>query len=139
MRVITLGTFDIPHWGHFNLLNKCKEMADEVVIDLNTDEFITKYKGKPPVMTYKEREQSLNSLGIAGWIIPNDQVSGSAKEVILLSKANYIVIGSDWGRKDYLSQLGLDWDWLDENNIGIIYINYTKGVSTTELKKRLCK
>ena len=57
--------------------------------------------------------------------------------MILDSKADMIVIGSDWGRKDYVGQLGIDWDWLDEHEIGICYVNYTPGVSTTEIKQRI--
>ena len=55
----TGGTFDLFHYGHANFLKKCKTLADKVVVSLNTDEFILKYKGKSPIMNYKERELSL--------------------------------------------------------------------------------
>jgi glycerol-3-phosphate cytidylyltransferase len=43
--VYTGGTFDLFHSGHVNLLRRCSEIGT-VVVSLNTDEFIEKYKGK---------------------------------------------------------------------------------------------
>lgn len=135
MRIITLGTFDLVHIGHLKLLNKCARLGC-VTIGLNTDEFIEKYKGNPPIMTYGERLSTLRMVCDCQ-ILPNSQEDGSAKGVILKSKAELIVIGSDWARKDYVGQLGLDWDWLDDNGIGICYLNYTKDISTTKIKERI--
>lgn len=137
MTVITLGTFDMLHAGHLLLLHKCRQLGDKTVVGLNTDAFITQYKGSPPVLSYGERRQALEATGLVDGVIPNSQADGSAKQLIELSRANLIVIGSDWARKDYLGQLGLDWDWLDALQIGICYVTYTPGISTTKLKERL--
>ena len=139
MDVITLGTFDLLHMGHIKLFKKCREIAGNghVYVGLNTDEFITKYKGKPPVMTYDERSASIKEFTLVDSIIPNDQTTGNAREIIKKSGAKLIVIGSDWARKDYVRQLGINWDWLDRQGIGICYVNYTHGISTTELKRRI--
>jgi hypothetical protein len=48
-----------------------------------------------------------------------------------------IIVGSDWARRDYYSQMGFTQDWLDERGIGLCYIPYTLGISTTDLKKRI--
>lgn len=140
MNVLTLGTFDLLHYGHIRLLKKCREFAGKdglVSVGLNTDEFIKKYKGSYPVLSYEERFRSIDELDMVNGIIPNDQLSGDAREVIKNSGADLIVIASDWGRKDYLAQLGINWDWLDRQGIGVCYVNYTHGISTTEIKRRL--
>jgi glycerol-3-phosphate cytidylyltransferase-like family protein len=108
-----------------------------VIIGLNTDEFIKKYKGRPPIMTYDERHEMIGETGIVDLVLPNGQEKGDAKDIILKSDAKLIVVGSDLHRKDNVGQLGIDWDWLDEHNIGIAYVNYTPGVSTTEIKRRI--
>lgn len=137
MRVITLGTFDLFHYGHLNLIQLCYQLGGgSVVVGLNTDEFVSRYKGKPPIMSYDERSRMLKQACLVD-VVPNDQSDGSAKQVILDSGAQVIVIGSDWARKDYVGQLGLDWDWLDEHGIGICYFPYTKGISSTEIKRRV--
>ena len=53
----TGGTFDILHYGHFSFLEKCKLISDEVIVALNTDEFIKEFKGITPIMTYEERKK----------------------------------------------------------------------------------
>lgn len=137
--VLSLGTFDILHRGHLKLFKKCREIAGKgyVIIGLNTDEFIEKYKGKKPVMSYDERHTMIGETGMVDLVLPNGQEKGDAKDIILKSDAKLIVIGSDWARKDYVGQLGIDWDWLDEHGIGICYVNYTAGISTTDLKRRI--
>jgi cytidyltransferase-like protein len=42
--VYTGGTFDLPHPGHYRLLQRAAQFGN-VVVALNTDEFIYKYKG----------------------------------------------------------------------------------------------
>lgn len=139
MNVITLGTFDCFHRGHLRLLKKCLVLSitGNLTVGLNTDSFIKRYKGKPPVFSYKERKAMINEFYNYISVVPNNQSRGNAKKVILDSEADLIVIGSDWARKDYVKQLGIDWNWLDRHNIGVCYFNYTYNISTTEIKKRI--
>lgn len=137
MDIITLGTFDLLHTGHIKLFKKCRMLGGRVIVGLNTDKFILKYKGKTPIMSYQERMESILECGLVDQVIPNGQEDGNAREIIRESGAKLIVIGSDWARKDYVGQLGINWDWLDRQNIGIAYVNYTHGLSTTELKRRI--
>ena len=133
--VYTGGTFDLPHSGHVNFLRKCAELG-QVIVSLNTDEFIAKYKGKPPVMCYAEREAVLLEYRSVADVIPNSGDADS-KPAIELVAPDVIAIGSDWARKDYYKQMSFDQGWLDEHGISLIYIPYTKGISTTEIKRRL--
>lgn len=135
LKVYTGGTFDLFHSGHVNFLRVCAEIGD-VTVALNTDEFITEYKGKPPVMSYYERTMVLSELRSVTRVIPN--IGGvDSKDAILTVMPNIIAIGSDWARKDYYKQMGFDQDWLDEHDISLLYIPYTDGISTTELKRRI--
>lgn len=38
-RVITYGTFDLLHYGHIRLLQRCKDQGDYLVVALSSDEF----------------------------------------------------------------------------------------------------
>jgi glycerol-3-phosphate cytidylyltransferase len=137
MKVLTLGTFDIPHFGHLRFLNKCRMFGD-VFIGLNTDEFIEKYKGNPPVFSYHERITTLNEWGFND-VIPNNQTDGTIKSVIKAVLPDMIIIGSDWLRKPYLEQIGLTPDYLDKEGISLVYVPYTWQISSTEIKKRICE
>jgi glycerol-3-phosphate cytidylyltransferase len=129
--------FDLFHKGHAQFLERAAQLGN-VVVALNTDEFITEYKSKSPVMTYREREAVLLSCKWVTAVVPN---AGGADSKIAIDQVrpDYIIIGSDWARKDYYYQMGFDQDWLDERGIGLIYIPYVDGISSTAIKARLTK
>jgi len=135
MIVYTGGTFDLFHSGHVNFLSKISELG-EVTVSLNTDEFILEYKGSLPICSYDERKLVLENSIYVTQVIPN--IGGAdSKPSIEDVNPDIIAIGSDWASKDYYKQMQFTQDWLDERNIMLIYVPYTKGISSTEIKKRL--
>ena len=135
-KIYTGGTFDLFHRGHVNFLRQCKEIGNYVVVSLNTDDFIERYKGKPPIMTYDERREVLLSCRYVDEVIPNTDGEDS-KPTILTVQPQFLVIGSDWAKKDYYKQMNFTQKWLYENNIILIYIPYTENISTTLIKEKL--
>jgi glycerol-3-phosphate cytidylyltransferase len=140
--VYTGGTFDLFHSGHVNFLRQCKKIAGQgiergvVVVSLNTDEFIKRFKGKPPLYSYAEREVILRGCRYVDEVVPNIGEQDSTIAINMV-RPDFIVIGSDWAKKDYYAQMGFTQKWLDDAGITLIYVPYTEGVSTTELKRRL--
>lgn len=133
--VYTGGTFDLPHKGHYRLLKRAADIGI-VVVALNTDEFIQSYKGKPPILSYEERKEALLACRWVDQVVPN--VGGAdSKIAIEMVQPDYIIIGSDWARRDYYLQMGFTQDWLDKRGIGLIYVPYTEGISTTDIKNRM--
>lgn len=131
MKLLTIGTFDIPHVGHLNLISKCTQLADEVYIGINSDKFVERYKGKP-VMTQEERAKFFEYLGLN--CLLND---GPGDELIREVRPDILAIGSDWARRDYLKQINMTQDELDEQGTMLLYIPYYQEMSTTEIKKRI--
>lgn len=134
-RVYTGGTFDLFHAGHVNFLRQCAKIG-EVIVSLNTDEFIKEYKGKPPVMDYEERRYVLESCRYVSEVIPN-YYGADSRPTIDSVKPDFIAIGTDWATRDYYKQMSFTQEWLDERDITLIYLPYTEGISSTEIKKRL--
>jgi glycerol-3-phosphate cytidylyltransferase len=135
LTVYTGGTFDLFHRGHAEFLKRCARFG-EVVVSLNTDEFIQSYKGKPPIISYEDRKAVLDACAWVNVVIPN--IGGAdSKPSILEVNPDIIAIGSDWAKKDYYKQMQFTQDWLDENDIMLLYIPYTEGISSTEIKRRL--
>jgi glycerol-3-phosphate cytidylyltransferase len=135
LTIYTGGTFDLIHSGHVNFLRLCAEIGD-VTVALNTDEFVKEYKGKSPVMSYEERFDVLSEFRSIRNILPNE-LGADSRATIERVQPDIIAIGSDWARKDYYKQMGFTQDWLDERDIMLLYIPYTPGISTTELKRRI--
>lgn len=137
--VYTGGTFDLFHSGHVNLLKRCKEIAGKdgkVVVSLNTDTFIEEYKGKPPVCSDTERLSVLMGCKYVDEVVMN--IGGKdSKIAIEIVSPDYIVIGSDWATKNYYAQMQFTQEWLDEKGICLVYVPYTKTISSSDIKKRL--
>ena len=133
--VYTGGSFDLPHPGHYRLLERASRFG-LVTVSLNLDDIYEKYKGKKFVMSYEERREVLLSSKWVHDVVPN--IGGAdSKVAIEMVKPNYIVIGSDWATKDYHAQMGFDQEWLDQRGIGMVYLPYTWGISSTEIKSRM--
>ena len=133
--VYTGGTFDLYHKGHVDLLRRCYKFG-EVVVALNTDEFVREYKGLSPVNTYEEREAVLLGCRYVDSVIPNE-FGQDSKPTILKVKPDYIVVGSDWLKKDYLAQMSLTVEWLEEQAITLVYVPRVLKLSSTQIKERM--
>ena len=137
MKVLTLGTFDTIHPGHVGLFRKCHQLAGpggHVAVAVNTDDFVAKFKRKP-TMTVGERMHLVKAIRYVDSVVMNDGTDQAA--LILKEKPCAIVIGSDWARKDYLAQLGIDQDFLDKHNIALCYVPRSGDWSSTEIRARL--
>jgi glycerol-3-phosphate cytidylyltransferase len=135
LSIYTGGTFDLYHAGHARFLARCAELG-EVTVSLNTDEFIEEYKGKPPVISFADRAEVLLASRSVSQVVANSGGSDSrwAIEAVM---PDIIAIGTDWARRDYYKQMGFDQDWLDDRGIALIYIPYTRGISSTAVKERI--
>jgi glycerol-3-phosphate cytidylyltransferase len=138
MIVYTGGTFDLFHQGHVNLLRECKNLYPDsyVVVALNTDSFIEKYKGRPPIISYADRKAVLEACVYVDKVVPNTHGADS-KPTIERVKPNIIAIGDDWKNKDYYKQMSFTKEWLEEKGIELIYLPYTSHISSTLIKSKL--
>lgn len=92
-RVVTAGTFDILHPGHYELLKFCKSLGDELIVIIARDETVKKIKGRKPIIPEEQRKIMVEALK------PVDKaILGSLKnklEPILKLKPDVIVLGPD--------------------------------------------
>jgi len=79
--VIVTGGFDPIHSGHIAYLKAAKSLGDELVVGLNSDEWLARKKGRP-FMPFTERISVMASLNMVDWVINFDDGDGSAKWAI---------------------------------------------------------
>lgn len=145
--VYTGGTFDLFHEGHLELLEACHRIAGKdgrVIVAVNTDEFIERFKGRKPVQSTRERVKMLQSCKYVDFVWENFGEENSTKTIDAwnehfdgLADIDIVAIGSDWAGRDYYGQMGFTKEWLDERNIILIYVDRRTGQSTTKLKKTI--
>lgn len=126
IKVITYGTFDMFHQGHFNLLKRAKELGDYLIVGVTSDSFDND-RGKLNVRNnVLDRVESVKRTGLADKIIIEDYV-GQKIDDIQKYDIDIFAIGSDWtGKFDYLNEF-----------CKVIYLPRTEGISSTLLRSRL--
>lgn len=133
--VLTIGTFDLFHYGHVRLLARCAALAGSsglVVVAVNPDDFIAAYKGRAPVVPLAGRMEVVGACRYVDRVVENSGLnSGPAIELV---EPDVIAVGDDWRERDYLGQLGITQAWLDKRGIRIVYLPRTEGISSSMLR-----
>lgn len=131
------GTFDMFHYGHAEFLRKCRDYG-KVILSLNSDEFAERYKRKP-VMNLSERMSAAQSCRWVDKVIVNigDENTGKTIDSLTEIKVTHIAHGDDWTGNSLLGQLGIDQDWLDARSIQMLYVPYTRGISSSGIIRRI--
>src|SRR5690606_14686739 len=62
MKVLTIGTFAVPHIGHAAYLRACAAFG-ELTVGVNSDRFVAEYRGVAPPFDQHERLELIASLG----------------------------------------------------------------------------
>lgn len=123
-RVITYGTFDLFHNGHYRLLQRAKALGDYLIVGVTTETF-DKNRGKLSVVdSLLTRIENVKSTGFADEIIVEEYVGQKVNDVQRYN-IDIFAIGSDWlGKFDYLNEY-----------CKVVYLERTKNVSSTDLRK----
>ena len=124
--VITYGTFDLFHTGHLRLLERAKRLGDKLIVGVTSDLY-DQARGKLNVMqSCEERVENVRRSGLADEIIIEREEGQKLRDIREL-KADIFAIGSDWtGKFDYLEEF-----------CEVIYLERTKGVSSTDIRRQL--
>lgn len=131
MRVLTIGTFAVPHLGHAAFLRRC-EAFGQLTVGVNSDRFVGEYRGIAPPFDQDERMTLIGSLGYP--TVLND---GPGRALIFEQRPAVLVIGTDWARRDYLAQIAMSQDELDELEVTVAYVPMRPiGISSSEVMRR---
>ena len=118
--VITYGTFDLFHEGHYNILKRAKALGDYLIVGVTTEGYDNSRGKLNIVESVMDRIEHVRESGFADKIIIEDHM-GQKIEDIQKYHVDTFVIGSDWiGKFDYLK------DYCE-----VVYLERTKGVSST--------
>ena len=82
-KVITYGTFDLFHQGHYNLLKRAKELGDYLIVGVTTEHF-DESRGKVNVVdSVLERVENVRKTGFADEIILEDHIGQKIEDCLL--------------------------------------------------------
>ena len=121
---LTCGVYDLFHYGHVRMLQSAKALCDKLIVGLSSDELVKKYKNKNTFIKYNGRKEVLDSCMHVDLVIKQNYLD--KVELIKKTKADILIVGDDWyGDKN--------WKKYEQHINKIIYLPYTKTVSTTKI------
>lgn len=125
-KVITYGTFDLFHQGHYNLLKRARKLGDYLIVGVTSEHF-DENRGKINVVEdVLTRVQHVKDTGFADQIIIEDH-EGQKIEDIQRYGVDIFTVGSDWiGTFDYLKQY-----------CKVVYLPRTPDISSTEIRSNM--
>ena len=122
-RVITYGTFDLFHQGHYNILKRARELGVYLIVGVTSESYDIE-RGKLNVQdSLLKRIENVRKTGFADEIIV-EEYQGQKLSDITKYNIDLLVVGSDWrGKFDYL-----------KNYCQVVYLERTKNISSTKLR-----
>ena len=126
----TSGVYDLFHIGHLNLLKRAKEQCDYLIVSVSTDELAQEYKKRKPIICQEDRMAIVEAIKYVDKVVP--QINRDKIEAYHKFKFDKIFVGSDWKGSELWNNLEKE---LKQFNSKVVYFEYTKGTSTTEVKR----
>ena len=125
VKVITYGTFDLFHEGHYRLLKRAKDLGDYLIVGVTTEAY-DKTRGKLNVVdSLVTRIENVKKTGFADEIVIEES-QGQKVTDIRKFNVDIFAIGSDWiGAFDYL-----------KDYCKVVYLERTKNISSTMLREK---
>lgn len=135
----TCGVYDLFHVGHLNLFERCKKQCDYLIVGVCDDEYVRTVKGKEPVINEKDRARIVGALKVVDEAVIID-TKVTVDKMLALKKFgfNKLFVGDDWkGTPRFIETE----NQFKENQIDveIVFLPYTKSVSTSKLREELKK
>lgn len=123
VKVITYGTFDLLHEGHYKLLQRAKQLGDYLIVGVTSEEY-DQARGKLNVVdSLLTRIENVKKTGFADEIIVEES-QGQKFRDIQKYNIDIFTVGSDWtGAFDYL-----------KDYCKVVYLDRTKNISSTMLR-----
>jgi len=83
--IIVTGGFDPLHLGHIEYINAAKSLGNFLIVGLNSDNWLTRKKGKP-FLTFDERFVIMSNIKAVDKVIEFDDSDGTAIDAIRISR-----------------------------------------------------
>ena len=127
----TQGVYDMFHIGHLNLLNNAKQYCDYLIVGVNSDRLVEKYKRKTPVISQEDRRLIVENIKAVDEAI----IAMTLDKYDMMEKIGFdvIFIGDDWKGSERWNETEKT---LKKYGVDVVYIPYTQCVSSTILRPK---
>lgn len=125
------GCFDLVHQGHIDYLSKSRDLADYLVIGLNTDSSVRRLKGpRRPINDEYSRALMLASFLFVDYVVMFDE--DTPYNLIKTLQPDVLIKGSDYKVEDIVG-----YDIVTARGGRVVTLDFIPGFSTTLIEKRI--
>lgn len=127
-KILTFGVFDYFHIGHLRLFEQCKEHADYLIVAIQNEAYIQKYKPEAKILySTQERMDIISALRIVDEVKIYNTVCVEELEKI---DFDILALGEDHigARFDEITQ------WCNEHGKSVVRLKRTPGICSTDIK-----
>lgn len=129
--VLTVGVFDLLHYGHFELFRRAKELAGrngKLIVAVQEDEYVTKYKPQAKLFyDWNTRAKMISALRYVDKVVPYADIDETIKTIDF----DVFAIGGDQIHSGFQKAV----EWCKKNGKEVVRLTRTEGISSTMLRK----
>lgn len=128
----TDGVYDLFHVGHLNMIQTAKKYCEYLIVGVHGDDVVEDYKRRRPIINENDRRRIIES--VKG--VDRAEINRFRDKLKLWESYRFdvIFIGDDWKgtkRWNHFEKV------LAEINVDVVYVPYTKGISTTDIRNKI--
>ena len=118
--VVTFGSFDCFHYGHYFILKRASMLGDIIKVGLSSDALHFSKKNREVVCPFDVRKQIIEDFNFIDSVFSEDCME-KKRQYLIKHKADVLVMGDDW--------LGKFDEFLDICEV--VYLPRTEDISTS--------
>jgi D-glycero-D-manno-heptose 1,7-bisphosphate phosphatase len=128
---LTNGVFDILHAGHVDFLRDAKSFCHYLVVSINTDESVKKYKDPGrPLVSQEHRAEVIAALSCVDYVTFHNE--RRMRETLEILRPSYYIKGGDYKPEQLTSR-----DVVLKYGGDVLILPLMPGISTTEIIDRV--
>ncbi len=129
-RLMTVGVFDLLHFGHFELFRRAKELAGDggvLVVAVQDDDSVARYKPQARlVYDWNTRARMIRALRYVDCVVPYDDVDS----FVMRTEFDVLAVGGDQNHPGFQRAVR----WCEENGRQVVRLSRTDGISSSRLR-----
>ena len=129
-KVVTFGVFDYFHYGHLKLFERAKAMGDYLIVAIQDEDYILKYKPEAQILyTQEQRIELIGALSVVDEVAVYTDIDKSIKDIDF----------DIWAKGEDQNHAGFQAaeKWALENGKEVRVMTRTPNISTTKIRQKL--
>ncbi len=129
--VLFQGAFEIIHFGHIRCLRRARECGDRLIVALNTNALLYRYKRRKAVLSFRQKKGILEAIRYVDQVVPAHDFSPLS--LLKKHKVDVYIVAEEW-----ITSKAVEIAYMKAKGGRVVVLPRYKGTTaTSEIKRRL--